>query len=438
MRFGARSLVFFALICVVGVVHQWVDVGGGIGEGNTAIPYWRYLAALFIAGVGYEWYSSRTATITVRIDAPDSLRLGREETISITLHNDGWRGLNFECVAGLPADIEFEEHSHQLQIAPGAKATLALRVTGTDIGQREWKTLPGRLRGALGLVWWPRSLVLDTTLYIVPDLLGNRHGAPGVLALGDKASHPGSGLELHHLREYVSGDPLRTINWKATARSQRLITQVFSEEQHLEIMLVLDLGRTSRTRIDGMSQFSHYVNLASTFAQLALASGDYVGLLAVSDRTLVALPPSRGAPAMTRISAALRELKPEPVETDILNAALQVQKLARNRCLVVFVTDLYGQSLAGDFGRSLRLWSERHLPFVVGLIGEEVSELMHRPAERAADAYTSLAANEYCNAVEANASAARRLGAQAIVARPAELQTQVLNEYQILKAQHRI
>ena len=132
------------------------------------------------------------------------------------------------------------------------------------------------------------------------------------------------------------------------------------------------------------------------------------------------------------------QCRPRPVETDLLGAALKVQELVRHRCLVVLLTDLYGQSLEGDFGRSLRLWGLRHLPMVVGLVGDGVREMTTAVAVNETDPYMALAGQEYRRALSANALAAQRLGARAIITRPAELQSRVMQEYRALRQYHRV
>ncbi|MFK7977280.1 MAG: DUF58 domain-containing protein [Halioglobus sp.] len=431
MRFSRLSVVFMVLVCLMGIAQQW--------SGELGVAWWRYVLALYMVGLLYEAYVVSRFDLGVDLDVPDSLRLGRREELKVAINNNHWRQSEIEYTPNLPENVDGAKvQPCALSVPANDAARFSLWVTATEIGAHAWELLPIRMRGPLGLAWWPRSLALDAILQVVPDHLGQRHAAADNVSMGEEASHAGAGVELHHLRDYVPGDPMRAINWKATARSQRLVTQVFSEEQHLEIMLVLDLGRTSGITVDGMSQFSHYINLASMFGRYAAIAGDSVGLLAVADRTLASLPPMRGVKAMANINAVLRTLGPQPVETDILSAAMQVQKIARNRCLIVFVTDLYGQTLEGDFGRSLLLWGQRHLPLVVGLIGDEVIDLVPRVANSRDDAFESLAASEYLNAIHANASAARRLGAHAVVARPVDLQAQVIAQYQALKAQRRV
>jgi uncharacterized protein (DUF58 family) len=424
------SILVLALISVAGIFQQWTSADG--------ISWWRYGGALLVLGLVYEWLRVRSLNLSIEAATPLRLRLGRKESLDLQFSNHSTRECAVVFAPGLPAGISASPEPRRLNIPALGQSQSSIPVTATELGRLMWQRLPARVKGPLGLGWWPYTLRLEAELSVIPDLYGARGSAAGELAIGERSFRVGSGPELHHLREYVAGDPRHTVDWKATARTQQLITRVFSEEQHLEIMLVLDVGRTSRTQVDGISQFAHYINLAAKFAQHAAACGDHIGLIAAADKPLVMLPPQRGNAAVLQIRRAIGELQAMPVETDMLGAALRLQNMVKRRCLVILLTDLYGQSLTGDFGRSLKVWNTRHLPMVVGLIGEDVLSISEQAARTASDPYISLAGREYRESLLHNALGAQRLGAQAIVARPAELQSRVFSEYRMLKLQHRV
>jgi len=273
---------------------------------------------------------------------------------------------------------------------------------------------------------------------VLPDTLGPR----GVYAGSSEGATPqatiGGGQELHHLRDYQPGDPRHTIDWKATARSSRLVTRVFSEDQHLEVMLLIDAGRTSRTEVDGLQQLGHYANLAARFAEFCVAHDDQVGMIVFADRPLATLKPARGAQAVTRIRTVLGDLKPSSVESDVLAAALHVRETVRHRCLAVILTDLYERSATSALAQSTRLLVPKHLPLIAGLVSDEVFEVAERAANDWLDPYRALAAREYQRQVGANVARLGQLGAYSLTARARELDRRVLETYGRLRAQRRI
>jgi uncharacterized protein (DUF58 family) len=298
--------------------------------------------------------------------------------------------------------------------------------------------LPTRIKGPLNLAWWSRRLQPAGAARVLPDTLRPRGAMAASVEGATVQTTAGSGHELHHLREYRPGDPRHTIDWKATARSARLITRVFSEDQHLEVMVLVDAGRTSRTEIDGLQQFGHYANAAARFAEHCVANDDLVGLVAFADRPLATLEPARGTRAVTRIRNALTELAPGAVESDVLAAVLHVSRLLRHRCLVVILTDLYERSATSALAQSARLLLPKHLPLVVGLLSDDVIALGERAADDWLDPYRAFAAREYRRHVGANVARLGQLGAYAMTARARELDRKVLDTYRRLRAQRRI
>ncbi|HEX5421474.1 MAG TPA: DUF58 domain-containing protein, partial [Gammaproteobacteria bacterium] len=248
----------------------------------------------------------------------------------------------------------------------------------------------------------------------------------------------GSGLELDHLRPYRPGDPQRAIDWKATARAAKLITRVYSEDQHLEIVVALDAGRTSRVEIDGMSQLGHYVNLTARFAEYCVARDDLIGLVVFAATPLAVLPPARGLSAVMRTRRALAALESQAVESDPLEAAMCVRRLVRRRCLVIILTDLYERGSENRLAESVRLLAPYHLPIVVGVTSGEIDALAAAEARDWLDPYRSLAAAEHKRRIEAGLRRLTRLGALTLTASPAEIDGKLFDRYRMLRARHRV
>src|SRR5262245_27409627 len=130
----------------------------------------------------------------------------------------------------------------------------------------------------------------------------------------------GAGAELLQLRRYQPGDPPRIIDWKASARARRLMSRDFAEDQHLEVIIVIDAGRSSGLRAGELDRFGHYVNAAARLAQYVVTQDDMVGLLVFADQPLLALPPARGMPAITRLRRALAGAKVVASESNPVQA----------------------------------------------------------------------------------------------------------------------
>jgi uncharacterized protein (DUF58 family) len=425
-----RSYAIVAVICLMGIAQQWtVD----------AFPWWQVTLAAYLAAMTYEWVRLRETGIGVSMTSNPRLRLGRQSTITLTLTNPSPTPQKVIFAAELPGALEVASAERRATVPSFAELSVPIDVLPVDVGHHVWQRLPMRVLGPVGLGNWPRNIRMITDIQIVPDLLGAGNRPAGLAEAGSASrQRAGSGQELHHLRPYRPGDPRHTIDWKATARSGALTTRVFGEDQHLDIVLILDLGRTSRTRIDGLSQLGHYINLSARFAEHAVANEDQIGLIAVTDRPVAVVPPGRGQRVVGQVRDALGRMQTEAVETDLLAAARELARFVRHRAMIVVLTDLYGATSGGRLTQCVRMWVPQHLPMVVGMLGSEVNRLARQYSREWLDPYRSLAASTYTEDLHRGTRGLRQLGAETVLSRPRDLEKRVFSHYHRLKSQRRI
>lgn len=431
MSLTPRAVAFAALVAALGIIGTW--------NPNVFQGAWKIGLAVLAVGLIYEWVFVARNWPTLEIEDGQAVKLGRDTNIALHFRNTGARQLSMRYAPALPELLTGSRDNRDIEIAPGSTVDDEVRVRPVRLGTGEWPQLPAMIRGPLGLADWPGKLRPAASLSVIPDTLGERAIRIASIEKGGNARIlAGSGMELHHLRPYRRGDPPRAVDWKATARSGKLTTRVFSEDQHLEIIICLDAGRTSRLEMDGMAQISHYVNLAARFAEYVTIAEDRVGLVVFSDRIRHIVPPQRGERGVRGIRDTLVGLEPELAESDLVRAALEVGRLARHRSLVVLLTSLYDRGASAQLKRFAGALMPKHLPIVVGTLSEEVSALAETPAQGWFDPYRSLAAQEYRRDLQGNAAMLTRMGAYTVASRPSELDQRVLGLYDRLRSQHRV
>src|SRR6185503_12992392 len=224
----------------------------------------------------------------------------------------------------------------------------------------------------------------------------------------------GAGSELHQLRDYVHGDPLARIDWKATARTRNLVSREFSEDQHLDVLVMLDAGRFSRVRAGRLDRFGLYANVAARFAEVVTPNDDRIGLVVFSDRMLAQCPPDRGMAAIMRIRRTLEHLSVQAAESDPVAAAARIRSMLKHRTLIVLLTDLDDAAVAEQLARAVRLLSPPHLVVIAGVQSVEINELARRDARSWRDPWIALAAQEHESRASAQRALLRRLGAPVI------------------------
>jgi uncharacterized protein (DUF58 family) len=432
MSLRQNAFVMVVLTVLLAILGIW-------GSDAAFDQAWLLPLALLLLGLAYEgWVVQRASTRLEVMEAPRGI-LGRPFELLVSLRHRLHRAAFIELAPEAPEAIEIEGAMREVNVAPGEGATVRVRAVARRLGQHAWPAWRARVAGPLGLAWWSRRLSADLATQVVPDLLRGGEAAAGASSLGSHMrAAMGSGAEVLQLRDYRPGDPQSVIDWKASARSAHLISRDFSEDQHLEIVLAVDAGRSSALRAGDLDRFGHYVNVAARFAEHAVARDDRVGLVLFADRPLTALAPGRGISTVLRLRDILTASKLVAAESNPLNAALRVRTLVRHRALVVFLTDLDDATIAGQLASAAKLLMPKHLPFFAGMLSVEALQLGAAPARKWLDPYEALAAQEYVARLERNTRALRALGAPALLARPEQLESAVFGAYAEFKRRRRV
>jgi uncharacterized protein (DUF58 family) len=427
-----NALLLALLTALVAVLGDW--------SGSSQLAsLWRLPAGLLLLGLAYESFVTRRARVTLTMDAPSRWYLGRTNHVQMHLQQRLHRPvlIEFAPLAPPPFHLDF---SIRNVIIPAATAELVeVAVTPRRLGSFQWPVQRIRIAGPLRLASWSQRLEAQFDVQVLPDLSRNAPEVQGLGMHGDRVTRRrGAGSELQQLRQYQPGDPPRIIDWKASARARRLISRDYAEDQHLEVVVVVDAGRSSGLRAGDLDRFGHYVNVAASLAQYVVTRGDMVGLVLYADRPLLALAPARGIAAVTRLRKALAGAQVTGAESSPLEAAMRVRALARQRSLVVLLTDLDDAAVASLLLGAVRTLLPKHLPFVAGLSSAAANSLASSTAEHWLDPFAALAAQEYCTGLERKVQALRALGAPALVARPDQLEGAVLEAYEMFRQRRRV
>ncbi|WP_460831079.1 DUF58 domain-containing protein [Lysobacter humi (ex Lee et al. 2017)] len=241
----------------------------------------------------------------------------------------------------------------------------------------------------------------------------------------------GEGTDFHQMREYRVGDSLRQIDWKATARTRRLVSREYQDERNQQVVLMLDTGRRLMARDGEMSHFDHVLDASLLVAWLALRQGDGVGLLA-SGGDSAWVPPQRGSTAIDRLLGATYALQPQPVATDFLAAATDVALRQRRRALVMMVTNLRDEDM-DDVLAGVALLRKRHLVCVASLRETALDESLASEVDDLQGALRAGATAQYLARRAAAHEALRAHGVMVLDVTCAELPGALVERYLAVK-----
>lgn len=266
-------------------------------------------------------------------------------------------------------------------IAGGGRLVVEYRLTMHRRGRHAFGAVVVRTRSPGGL--WERQQrhPVETELRVYPDLRGLRsEGLQGRALLRDAPvqvrRQAGGENEFQRNRPYVSGDPFRHIDWKATARKGRPITREFGQESNQNVLFVLDAGRMMTAPMAGLTAFDHALGASLLLGQEALRRGDRVGMLVMDETVRAWVPPRSGRGTSGRLIHATFDLEPRLVETDFQGAYRHLAARVRRRSLVVLCTSVVDEANGAELVRTVRVLSRRHLVLLVWLRSPELDRLL--------------------------------------------------------------
>ena len=430
MSLTRRALLLILLAGLLAILGEW----------SVAFARWWCLpAAALLLGLAYEAAALGRLRLTLRLATAQRWPLGRPQPVEFAFRHGGPGSLRLQAALSAPEEVGAEPRIATLQLPRGVETATNIEAVGRRLGAVTWPPTAVRVGGALGLAWWPRRIAADCTVTVVPDLLVRPGPGGGSRQTGEqRARVMGAGTEIFQLREYRRGDPLRLIDWKASARRRRPISRDMTEDQHLEIVVAVDAGRASGLAAGEIDRLSLYVNVAARLAQRAAELDDAVGLLIFAAQPLAALAPARGDVAVARIRRLLCACRVHPGESNPVLAATRIRALARRRALVVLLTDLEDASATEQLAQAVRLLRPKHFALIAGVESARISALAEARVREPLGAYRALAAVEYCNAVAGNVRALHTLGAAAITARSEHLDRAVFDAYREHRRRRRV
>ncbi|HEX6764501.1 MAG TPA: DUF58 domain-containing protein [Polyangiaceae bacterium] len=384
---------------------------------------------------------SRRVVVTAERECPSVLAVGRAHRVRVVvrsrtsrrltfeLNDDGFEGMTIE---GLPMRGELE---------PFGSVVVEYHARPTARGAFELGDLFVRYPSVLALLVRQARLSAKKRVRVYPDFeqvrgyeLFARENRE--LSFVRAVRRPGGESEFSRLREYTKDDEYRSIDWKATARRQKLVAREYQLESNQTVLFALDAGRMMTAESQGLSQFDHALNASLMLAHVASRTGDQVGLLGFADRIRAFARPQGGKGATERLIRAAYDLHPTLVESDYQRALSYVALEQRKRALIILFTQVVDSSVVRALVEGTRGLVKRHLPLVVLFRDLDLDALLEMNDVRPRALYAKGAAAELWRFRQSFISDLRRAGALVLDAKPKELTSSLINTYLEVKARH--
>jgi uncharacterized protein (DUF58 family) len=367
------------------------------------------------------------------------LALGEPETVSLTLEAAGDVEVDADLADATPIVLRTTRPSLRVHAGRRQPGRADYEVRPSERGDHDVGPLLVRYTSAWGIAVRWATCPLEQEIRVYPNLRDARRHALYLVRSRQiaiekrRARQRGHGRELESLRDYRDGDEPRDICWTATARRGRLVTREYTPERSQAVWILVDAGRLLRARVGRQSKLDHAVNAALALAQVAMGSGDRVGLLTYGRRPLQRLAPARGALHLRALVDMLATTRAEPFEADHATAAAAVLSLQKRRALIVWLTDVAETAGIPDVVESSQQMAPRHVVVLAVTRHPALAEAADARPVVPVDIFRVMAAQETLERRELLLHGLRQRGVSTLEMEPGELSAALVDRYLSIK-----
>ncbi|GAB3594720.1 DUF58 domain-containing protein [Angustibacter peucedani] len=424
-----------ALLALLGVV--WA---GLVQPSWAGVGVWLLVVAAAVAVDLAVAGSPRGVRITRTPGG--SVRLGERTSSTLVLDNTGRRRVRAVVRDAWQPSAGADGVRHRLVLPGGERRRLTTALRPVRRGDRQADRVTLRSLGPLGVAGRQRSVAVPGRLRVLPPFASRKHLPSRLARLREidgrsSVNVRGQGTEFDSLRDYVPGDDVRSIDWRATARRRQVVVRTWRPERDRRVLLVLDTSRTAAARVGDAPRLDAAMEAALLLAALASRAGDRVDLVAVDRRVRARVEGASGASLLSSLVTAMAPLEAELVETDWSVAVGAVTSRLSQRALVVLLTTLDTAAVEEGLLPVLGQLTRRH-QVVVASVADPELDRMRRTRESAEDVYDAAAAERVGLERDRLARLLARSGAEVVDAAPDDLPPRLADRYLALKAAGRL
>ena len=414
---------------------------------SFGIPFLFNVAQLFLLFLGlataldYGVLFTRRNPVSVRREMAEKFSNGDRNPIKLVVKNQYPFPVSLRIIDELPDQFQERNFSLHARLQPGESREMGYDLRPKERGEYLFHSINVFIRSPFGLLIRRKILDGDKTVRVLPSYHSLRQYE--LLALSNNLAESGNkrirklghSLEFEQIKEYVTGDDIRSLNWKATARKGgQLMVNNFTDEKSQQVYCLIDKGRVMKMPFDGMSLLDYAINATLILSRVALIKQDKAGLLTFADQIGTFLPAGRKAMQMSHILEILYNQQTKFLETDFEKLYAMVRTRITQRSLIVLFTNF--ESLSGLQRQMpyIRGIAKSHLLLVVFFENTGLQQIRQGGAEDIEGVYIKTIADKFMYEKRLIVKELNQHGVATILTAPENLTVQTVNKYLEIKA----
>jgi uncharacterized protein (DUF58 family) len=382
--------------------------------------------------------------IVARRIMEDKLSNGNDNQITIEIQNAYAFPVTVEILDEAPDQFQARHLQLSGKIAPGKNSKFFYMLRPTKRGVYSFGALNVFVSSPVGLLARRYRFEQGRNVSVYPSFLQMRKYE--LMVISDRLKEAGlkrlrrvgQNMEFEQIREYVTGDDYRSLNWKATSRYNQLMVNQFQDERSQCVYNVIDKGRAMKMPFEGLTLLDYAINASLVMANISLLKGDKSGLVTFNQRIGTVLPAERKQGQMQKIVEALYSQKTSYKEPDYDLLFVTLLQKIKQRSLLIIYTNFETYSSLERQLPGLKNLAKRHLVVVVIFKNTELSDILQMNPRSLEDIYLKTTAEKFMYEKELIVRQLAQHGIHAVLTEPAQLTINTINKYLELKARHLI
>ncbi|MCO6496971.1 MAG: DUF58 domain-containing protein [Chitinophagaceae bacterium] len=370
---------------------------------------------------------------------PLRLSNGEENDIMWTVRSRYRLRSGITLIDEWPEQFQFRSYVAKISLKPGESKKIIRKITPVERGEYEFGDLHLLVSTRLRLFARRLTIEAEASVPCYPSFRRltqyELHGKATLMNQSGviRVRRVGQSMEFEQIKEYVRGDDVRTINWKATARRGTLMVNEYIEERAQQIYCIIDKGRLMKMPFEEMTLLDYAINSSLIISSVSLNKSDKTGLITFSDKIETLLAADNRPSQMNKIMDALYNEETAFPECDFEKLYTAVRSNIRNRSLLILFTNFETVSGMKRHLNALRMLARYHLLLVVFFENTELKDMVRKPAHDLEGVYIKTIAEKYIFEKRAIVRELEQYGILTILSAPSDLTFKTLNKYLDLK-----
>jgi len=404
-----------------------------------------FLFLLVLAVLDYVILFSRKKPVSVLRELSDQFSNSDQNKVALWVSNHYPFVISTKIIDELPIQFQNRNFSLYATLKPGTQTVLNYQLRPTERGEYLFRDINVFIKSPIGLVVRRKIVQAEKMVKVFPSFFALRQYE--LLAYSNQLAEAGNkrirkighSLEFEQIKEYVGGDDIRSINWKATGRKGgQLMVNKYTDEKSQQIYCLIDKGRVMKMPFEGLTLLDYAINATLILSRVALVKRDKAGIITFAEQIGDFLPADHKAIQMNNILGVLYNQQTKFLETDFEKLYPLIRTRITQRSLIVLFTNFESLSALKRQLQYIRGIARNHLLLIVFFENTELRELTNDNIKDIERLYIKTIAEKLVYEKRLIVKELQQHGIASILTAPGQLTVNVVNKYLEIKARQAI